>query len=121
MLYYRQLEEKYKDIDWWTALKPENLERDVNRKGYDLMGKNDLTRARRVFTLNTLLFPNSSNAWDSMGECYFNLKDYSLSLQYYQKSIELNPDNENGKRMIERLKAAKKKKNNGKFISWPII
>jgi hypothetical protein len=33
----------------------------------------------------------------------YNMKK-DLSLQYYQKSLELNPDNRNGKQMIERIK-----------------
>jgi hypothetical protein len=107
--YYGQLREKYKNLDWWTALNPENLERDVNRKGYDLIANGDLKRALRVFTLNTLLFPKSSNAWDSLGECAYNMKDFDLSLQYFKKSIELNPDNISGKQMIERIMREKKK------------
>jgi tetratricopeptide (TPR) repeat protein len=107
-IYLQQLKEKYKDIDWWTALDPENLERDVNRTGYDLIANGDLKRALRVFTLNTLLFPNSSNAWDSLGECAYNMKELDLSLQYFKKSIELNPDNMNGKQMIERIMREKK-------------
>jgi hypothetical protein len=31
------------------------------------------------------------------------MKKLDLSLQYYKKSLELNPDNENGKKMIERI------------------
>ncbi len=107
--YYGRLREKYEDIDWWTALNPENLERDVNRTGYDLIANGDLKRALRVFTLNTLLFPKSSNAWDSLGECAYNMKELDLSLQYFKKSIELNPDNMNGKQMIERIMREKKK------------
>ena len=108
-IYLRQLKEKYKDIDWWTALDPENLERDVNRKGYDLIANGDLKRALRVFTLNTLLFPNSSNAWDSLGECAYNMKEFDLSLQYFRKSVELDPDNKSGKQMIERIMREKKR------------
>jgi tetratricopeptide (TPR) repeat protein len=107
--YIRQLKETYKDLDWWTALNPENLERDINREGYELIANGDLKRALRVFTLNTLLFPKSSNAWDSMGECAYNMKEFDLSLQYYKKSIELNPDNISGKQMIERIMREKKK------------
>ena len=36
------------------------------------------------------------------------MNSFDLSLQYYKKSIELNPDNENGKQMIERIKGEKK-------------
>jgi hypothetical protein len=35
------------------------------------------------------------------------MKKYKLSLQHYKKSIELDPKNENGKQMIERIKKIK--------------
>jgi tetratricopeptide (TPR) repeat protein len=105
--YYQQLKEKYKDFDWWTLLDPEILEGSINRKGYDLMRDGDLRSAFQVFTLNTILFPNSSNVWDSLGECCYNMKKFKLSLQYYKKSIELDPNNENGKQMIKRIKRIK--------------
>ena len=109
LIYYQQLKGKYKDFDWWTLLNPEILEGNINRKGYAFMQNGDLESAFQVFTLNTKLFPNSFNVWDSLGECSYNMKKFKLSLQYYKKSIELNPDNENGKQMIERIKSEQKK------------
>jgi tetratricopeptide (TPR) repeat protein len=109
-LHYGQLKEKYGNIDWWTVLKPEKLESNVNGKGYDLMSQGELKRALQVLKLNTLLFPDSANTWDSLAECHFNLKEYDLSVQYYEKSLELDPGNENGKKMIERITSAQGKK-----------
>ena len=109
LMYYRRQKEKYKDLDWWMALSPENLERDVNRKGYDLMSSSDFKRALQVLIFNTLLFPSSSNAWDSLGECAYNMKELDLSLQYFKRSVELNPDNKSGKQMIERIMREKNK------------
>jgi tetratricopeptide (TPR) repeat protein len=110
LLYYQQLGEKYKDFNWWTLFEPEILEGSLNREGYALMQNDDFESAFQVFTLNTMLFPNSFNVWDSLGECSYNMKKFNLSLRYYEKSIELNPDNENGKQMIERIKREQKKK-----------
>lgn len=58
----------------------------------------------------TKIFPNSWNVWDRMAECYYKMKKFDLSIKYYEKSLELNPDNENGKKMIERIKKEQKKK-----------
>jgi tetratricopeptide (TPR) repeat protein len=110
LAYCQQLKEKYGNFDWWTVFDPEILEGSINRKGYTLMQNGDLESAFQVFTLNTMLFPNSFNVWDSLGEYSYNMKKFNLSLQYYKKSIELNPDNENGKQMIERIKGEQKKK-----------
>lgn len=108
--YYQKLKEKYKDFDWWIALDPRTLEVSTNSKGYELMQNGDLENSFQVFTLNTIIFPNSSNVWDSLGECCYNMKKFKLSHQYYKKSIELDPNNENGKQMIKRIKKEQKKK-----------
>ena len=105
LVYCEELKAKYGQCQWWTALDPEILEGSVNSKGYALLQNGDLERALQVFALNTMLFPDSFNAWDSLGECSYKMKRLSLSLQSYKKSIELNPDNENGKQMIDRIKA----------------
>ncbi|MGB6340456.1 MAG: hypothetical protein WBF32_11850 [Candidatus Aminicenantaceae bacterium] len=110
LVYCQQMKGKYGNFDWWTVFDPEILEGSINRKGYTLMQNGDLESAFQVFTLNTMLFPNSFNVWDSLGEFSYNMKKFNLSLQYYKKSIELNPDNENGKQMIERIKGEQKKK-----------
>ena len=102
--YYKKLKNKYKEYDWWTVLDPGILEDSNNDKGYVLMQNGDLERAYRVFLLNTMLFPTSFNVWDSLGECCYTMKKPDLSLLYYKKSLELNPDNENAKQMMERIK-----------------
>jgi len=104
LAYCQQLKDKYRQCEWWTALEPAILEGSINSKGYALLQSGVLERALQVFTLNTMLFPDSFNVWDSLGECSYNMKRFSLSLQCYEKSVELNPDNENGKQMIERIK-----------------
>lgn len=109
LIFHQQLKEKYKDFNWWNAFDPEILESSITRKGYALMRNGNLESASQVFTLNTMLFPNSFDVWDSLGEWCYNMKKFNLSLQYYKKSIELNPDNENGKQMIERIKREQKK------------
>ena len=108
--YYQMLKGKKIGFDWWKAFDTEFLEGSINRQGYALMQNGDLESAFQVFKLNTMIYPNSSNVWDSLGECSFNMKKFDLSLQYYKKSIELNPDNRDGKQMIERIKKVQKKR-----------
>jgi len=38
-----------------------------------------------------------------LAEAYFNNKEYALSKQNYQKSLELNPDNTNAKDMLLKI------------------
>ncbi|MBL0073447.1 MAG: hypothetical protein IPP34_17185 [Bacteroidetes bacterium] len=46
----------------------------INTFGYELLNKNQLNDAETIFKLNTELYPNSYNAYDSYGECLLRLK-----------------------------------------------
>jgi tetratricopeptide (TPR) repeat protein len=81
-----------------------NGEIGINTQGYNLMGKNKLDEARALFELNANLFPNSFNAWDSYGECLMKIGDIPNAIKSYEKSLELNPDNQNAVDTIRRLK-----------------
>jgi tetratricopeptide (TPR) repeat protein len=72
--------------------------------GYALMWRNKLTDAIEIFKLIVSEFPNSSNAYDSLGEGYLKNGNEKLSLVNYQKSLELNPENFNAEDQIERIK-----------------
>jgi tetratricopeptide (TPR) repeat protein len=53
------------------------------------------------------LYPGSSNVWDSMAEALMYAGDYKKAIAYYEKSIAINPKNENGKEMIKKMKETK--------------
>ncbi len=81
------------------------IESMINRAGYGLMAAARLQIARQVFELNTRLFPSAFNTWDSLAECCVNLAEHDDAIKYYQKSLELNDQNQNARSMIERLKS----------------
>jgi pentatricopeptide repeat protein len=62
-----------------------------------------MKNALLVFRLNTRLSPCDFNAWDSLAECYFNMGQLDEAERYYGKSLELKPENENGKQMLEKI------------------
>lgn len=83
---------------------PETL---VNSIGYRMLtsrNKNERLKALEFFTLNTENYPASSNAFDSLGEAYEALGDKPKAISSYQKSLELNPNNEHAEIRIESLK-----------------
>lgn len=82
-----------------------NFERDLNRLGYQLIAEKQLDAAIQVFQLNVEAYPDSYNAYDSLGEAYANHGDRDLAIKYYEKSLELNPDSQNGKEALRRLRA----------------
>lgn len=44
------------------------LENNLNDLGYEFIFENDTDKAFKIYKLNTILFPNSSNAFGSMGQ-----------------------------------------------------
>ena len=48
--------------------------------------------------------PDSWNVFDSLAEAYMRDGQNDLAVRNYNRSIELNPDNENGKQMLEQIR-----------------
>ena len=80
----------------------------INSFGYELMGEVKYHDALKIFKLNTELYPNQWNTYDSYGECLLELGDIENAIRAYKKALELNPNNSSS---IEALKNIKKKKN----------
>lgn len=90
---------------------PANIElseRNINGMGYELVNKKNLPAALEIFKLNVEFFPDSFNTYDSLGETYLALGNSELARQNYEKSVQLNPGNENGKKVLEVLKYGNK-------------
>lgn len=79
-------------------------EQDLNTLGYSFLGNEELDKALEVFKLTTILFPDSFNAYDSYGEALLKAGKKEKAIKMYEKSIVLNPENENGKAVLRQLK-----------------
>lgn len=75
----------------------------INMEGYRLLMRDEVDKALKVFELNTQLYPEAFNTWDSLAEAYMKKGDNESALKYYHKSLELNPKNDNAKKMIEKI------------------
>lgn len=87
-----------------------NFEEQFNKSGYDLFNQKNLEGAIFVFQLNVELFPQSANAWDSLGEGYWKAKQIPKSIECYNKAIELDPKGETGdnaRAMLKQIKGEK--------------
>ena len=82
-------------------------ERLMNTLGYKLLSQDKLTEAIEVFKINAQEHPDSFNVYDSLGEAYMKNGDKDMAVINYEKSIQLNPNNENGKSMLEKLNKMK--------------
>jgi len=85
------------------ALDLEHTEGDMNNLGYKYLGEERFEEALMVFKLNVDAFPKSWNVYDSYGEALMKSGDAEAAIVNYGKSVEMNPENENGKQMLEKL------------------
>ena len=61
------------------------------------------TAALEVLKLNSLFFPESFNTWDSYGEALAKTGRKTQAIYMYKRSLQLNPENEGGKKALEVL------------------
>lgn len=66
----------------------QNAEDMINRMGYAYM-KSNPKKALTYFLKNTLLFPESPNTWDSLGDFYEESENFKEALNAYTIAIEL--------------------------------
>lgn len=78
-------------------------ESELNLLGYKLMSEKRLGEVIKIFELNTIIYPSSSNAFDSLAEACNKSGSKALAIKYYQKAIELDPSNLNSINMLEKL------------------
>ncbi|MBE9484374.1 MAG: hypothetical protein IMY74_05980 [Bacteroidetes bacterium] len=100
-------EKKFRELWDNRALDLEYTEGDLNNLGYKYLGEEKIEEALMVFKLNVDAFPQSWNAYDSYAEALVKNGDTDEAILNYQKSIELNPDNEHAKEMLEELLSEK--------------
>ena len=98
---YREIESKeqlvqhFEDLSQrlsWEFCPPEYL---VNRVGYRLLrsgNEDERSKALEFFIMNTENFPDSYNAYDSLGEAYEVLGNDMKASESYKKSLVLNPN-----------------------------
>jgi CubicO group peptidase (beta-lactamase class C family) len=95
--------EKYKDLKTNHADEYRFNEAQLNILGYQLINAGRIEDAIEIFKLNVKQFPEAFNTYDSLGEAYTIAGEKELAIKNYQKSIEINPENENGKQMLKKL------------------
>jgi CubicO group peptidase (beta-lactamase class C family) len=75
--------------------------------GYHFLLAGQTDASLPIFQLEVQDYPKYWNAHDSIGEAYLKAGKKDLAIQNYQKSIELNPQNQNG---IDALKKIREQK-----------
>jgi CubicO group peptidase (beta-lactamase class C family) len=89
-----------------AALKGTSIsERSINSLGYRLLAQKRSADAIRIFQLNVALHPQSANTYDSLAEAYMNSGNHPLAIQFYEKSLALDPQNSNAVAQLKKLKS----------------
>jgi 3-oxoadipate enol-lactonase len=76
----------------------------LNQTGYGYLQAGKVKEAIELFKLNVLAYPNSWNTYDSLAEAYMTDGNKETALLYYEKSLKLNPENNNAVEQIQKLK-----------------
>jgi len=84
---------------------PEAIESRVNAVGYSLLASGKPQDAVELLKVNVRMYPQWWNAYDSLGEAYAASGQKDLAIQNYEKSVQLNPKNDNGRQALAKLKA----------------
>jgi CubicO group peptidase (beta-lactamase class C family) len=108
---YEKLQDQSADkvVELYKTLKKEESEsfmfneQELNQLGYALMNDDRIEAAKTIFKLNIEEYPESYNVYDSMGEAYMKAGEKEKAIEFYKKSLELNPNNENGKEMLKKM------------------
>jgi tetratricopeptide (TPR) repeat protein len=76
----------------------------LNGLGYQLLLSGQSADAIAIFQKNVQEYPHSWNVYDSLGEAYEKAGQKDLAIQNYEKSMQLNPKNENGAQHLKKLR-----------------
>ena len=80
--HYKMVSEKM----GYTVLPTENS---VNELAYSCMGNHKMAEAYKLFIRNTVYYPNSANAFDSLGDYYIAADDKQKAIEAFTKSLNI--------------------------------
>jgi tetratricopeptide (TPR) repeat protein len=79
----------------------------INDLGYRYLSKKKFTSAILLFQYNRSQYPNSYNVYDSLGEAFMKAGENTMAIENYEKSLNINPRNENARYMLSKLRQDK--------------
>jgi len=94
---------KFNEIKSDTDSKLVISESSFNLLGYKFLNEGKNEEALEIFKLNVKEYPESFNAHGSLAEAYMKCENKEEAIKNYQKSLELNPENERAKMMLEKI------------------
>ncbi|MDG1527641.1 MAG: hypothetical protein P8Q86_00195 [Polaribacter sp.] len=101
---YNKALEGYLAIQQKDSLDRTIREGTFNNLGYEMMNDKKVEIAIEIFKINTKLYPNSSNTYDSLGDGYRKLKDTANAVLSYKEALSINPENRKAIRFLKNHK-----------------
>ena len=93
--------QKRSEQNGFQELPPEQV---INEMGYKFLNApNKIDEAIKCFELNTQNYPDSFNAFDSLGDGYSAKGDKVKAIAAYEKSMAINPNSEESRRKLKAL------------------
>ena len=80
-------------------------ENQLNMLGYKLLWRNMNEAAIEVHKLNTQVYPDSTNPYDSLGEAYEASGQMVLAIESYEKALEKDPNIDSAIEALKRLRS----------------
>lgn len=93
----------YKAIQQKDSLDRTIRERTFNRLGYKMIKGQKIDEAIEIFKINTKMYPNSSNTYDSLADGYLKKNDTVNAIINYKKALSINPENRSSKRNLDKI------------------
>ena len=82
----------------------QSIEADINSFGYRLVAMQKIDDAIEMFKVNTELYPNSANAYDSLGETLAAAGKRDEAIKAYEKALAIDPKFPTSIDALKRLK-----------------
>ena len=60
-------------------------------------------KLKEIFKINIALYPKKSLVYDSMGDAFKKEKDTLKAIEFYKKSLAINPENNNSLKNLKRI------------------
>jgi CubicO group peptidase (beta-lactamase class C family) len=76
----------------------------LNNFGYQLLGQGQTGDALAILQRNVVLHPDDANVYDSLAEAYMKAGNKNLAISNYEHSLALNPQNENARTQLKKLR-----------------
>ena len=92
-------------IEIYDGIQQENqdvvFERGLNSASLHYINSLQVEKSIAIFKFYTEKYPSSSNAFNRLGDAYFNNKQFDMAKINYQKALALDSNNKKAKKMIK--------------------